>query len=274
MNYGFVIDNSSCIGCHACSTACKSENQVPVGVHRTWVRTTEVGLYPDVRRHFQVTRCNHCEDPPCVAICPVSAMFQQPDGIVGFDGDVCIGCKACLQACPYDAIYIDPEQGTAAKCHYCGHRVEVGMEPACVVVCPTHSIIAGDLDDPDSEIAQVKAAASTEVRKPEQQTRPSVFYIEGDRVNLDPTLTQRQPAGMMWSDVVPIHQSSSPVQWDSVRQAEHMVQVAYNAQHKVPWHWQVPAYMVTKAVGAGLWVLLALGALLGELSSHTLLWAG
>lgn len=272
MNYGFVIDNRSCIGCHACSTACKSENSVPLGVNRTWVKYTEQGRYPDVRRHFQVTRCNHCENPPCVTICPVSAMFQQPDGIVSFEGDACIGCKACLQACPYDAIYIDPDSGTAAKCHYCGHRVSQGMEPACVVVCPTHSIIAGDLDDPDSEIARARAAQETSVRKPEQNTSPNVFYVQGERINLDPTLTQRQPAGMMWADVLPIH--DGPVQFDAVSQAEHMVQVAYNAQHKVPWHWQVPAYMLTKGVGAGLWALLGLAALMGTLDSHTLLIAG
>ena len=272
MNYGFVIDNRSCIGCHACSTACKSENSVPLGVNRTWVKYTEEGRYPDVKRHFQVTRCNHCENPPCVTICPVSAMFQQKDGIVSFAGDSCIGCKACLQACPYDAIYIDPDSGTAAKCHYCGHRVSQGMEPACVVVCPTHSIIAGDLDDPESEISQVRAAQQTSVRKPEQNTAPNVFYVQGERINLDPTLTQRQPAGMMWSDVVPIH--DGPVKFESTSQAEHMVQVAYNAHHKVPWHWQVPAYMMTKGVGAGLWALLGVAALMGTLQSHTLVVAG
>jgi len=274
MNYGFVIDNRSCIGCHACSTACKSENAVPVGVNRTWVKYTEEGRYPDVLRHFQVTRCNHCEKPPCVAICPVTAMFQQPDGIVGFDGDSCIGCKACLQACPYDAIYIDPESGTAAKCHYCGHRVSVGMEPACVVVCPTQSIVAGDLDDPTSQISLLKAGQETSVRKPEQNTRPNVFYVDGAQVSLDPTLTQREPAGMMWAEVVPIHDTSGPIQWDTVTQAEHMVSVSYNAQHKIPWHWQVPAYMLTKGVGAGLWMLLGLAAIMGTLQSHTLIITG
>lgn len=136
MNYGFVIDNRKCIGCHACSTACKSENEVPLGVYRTWVKYVEVGTYPDVRRHFQVTRCNHCANPPCVRICPVAAMYQRSDGIVEFDPRICIGCKACLQACPYDAIYLDPDSGTAAKCHFCAHRIEIGLEPACVILCP------------------------------------------------------------------------------------------------------------------------------------------
>src|SRR5438093_4212068 len=142
-NYGFVIDQRKCIGCHACTVACKSENEVPLGVNRTWVKYVETGTFPNTRRHFQVTRCNHCANPPCVRICPVTAMYQRTDGIVEFDASVCIGCKACLQACPYDAIYIDPDSGTAAKCHYCSHRTDIGLEPACVIVCPTHAIISG-----------------------------------------------------------------------------------------------------------------------------------
>ncbi len=157
MNFAFVIDNRRCIGCHACSTACKAENSVPLGVHRTWVKYVEKGTFPHTRRHFQVTRCNHCAKPPCVPICPTTAMFQRPDGIVEFDSAACIGCKACLQACPYDAIHIDPDSGTAAKCHFCAHRTDVGLEPACVVVCPVHAILAGDLDDPGSEVARAVA---------------------------------------------------------------------------------------------------------------------
>lgn len=94
MNYGFIIDNRKCIGCHACSTACKSENEAPLGVYRTWVKYVETGSYPDARRHFQVTRCNPCANPPCVRICPVTAMYQRHDGIVEFDPQICIGCKA------------------------------------------------------------------------------------------------------------------------------------------------------------------------------------
>ena len=80
-------------------------------------------------------RCNHCKDAPCVDICPTEALFTREDGIVDFDKDRCIGCKSCMQACPYDALYIDPETSTAAKCNYCAHRVDVGLEPACVNVC-------------------------------------------------------------------------------------------------------------------------------------------
>lgn len=314
MNYGFVIDNRKCIGCHACSTACKSENEVPLGVYRTWVKYVETGAYPDVRRHFQVTRCNHCANPPCVRICPVTAMYQRADGIVEFDPRVCIGCKACMQACPYDAIYIDPETHTAAKCHYCSHRVELGLEPACVVVCPEHAIIAGDMDDPNSEISRILATQKVTVRKPEQGTAPKLFYIEGNDWSLHPTATAHAPETFMWADVIPLHAKPHPnghahgvqnghvvgaeaavaggalyptttktaksgvmirepqPQGDPVggpihigrgRMAEHMVQVAYNAQHKIPWHGPVPAYLVTKGIGTGIFMLLTLAFGLG-----------
>lgn len=128
-------------------------------------------------------------------------MYQRDDGIVEFDNRACIGCKACLQACPYDAIHIDPSTGTAAKCHYCSHRVEVGLEPSCVVVCPTHAIIAGDLDDPGSEITRVLSGARFSVRKPEQGTAPKLFYIEGNATNIVPTAAASQPETFMWADV-------------------------------------------------------------------------
>lgn len=282
--FGFAIDNRNCIGCHACSTACKSENDVPLGVYRTWVKYTETGAFPDTQRHFQVTRCNHCSNPPCARICPTGAMYQRDDGIVEFNSDACIGCKACLQACPYDAIHIDPETHTAAKCHYCSHRTDRGLEPACVVVCPTHAIVAGDLDDPSSEISKLVARETVTVRKPEQGTAPKLFYIEGSAVNLVPTATERAPGTFAFADVRPLHEGAEPPAPSSSmtphgpqpqglpdrgplqiggRRAEHMVQVGYNAQHTVPWHWPVPAYLVTKGIGAGVFGVLAAAWLLG-----------
>lgn len=265
MNYGFVIDNRKCIGCHACTTACKSENQVPIGVNRTWVKYVEKGRFPDTRRTFQVTRCNHCANPPCVRICPVTAMFQRPDGIVDFDPERCIGCKACLQACPYDAIYIDPDSQTAAKCHYCAHRTEIGLEPACVVVCPEHAIVSGDLDDPDSEIARLVARHPVNVRKPEQGTMPKLFYIDGDELALTPTASR--VAGTFTTTEPATDQARAlaaddaggpgPIFLGRGRMAGQMVQTGYNAQHEIPWHWQVPAYLVTKGIASGIMLLLA-----------------
>lgn len=296
MNYGFIINNKTCIGCHACSTACKSENEVPLGVYRTWVKYVEKGEFPNSKRYFQVSRCNHCANPPCVRICPVTAMYQRTDGIVEFDPDVCIGCKACMQACPYDAIYIDPDTHSAAKCHYCSHRTDLGLEPACVVVCPTRSIIAGDLDDPASTISRILAREQVSVRKPEQGTAPKLFYIDGDDVGLTPTAAG---ANFMWADLVseqgvagrnghhhnghsqeiiplaaaaktansgtPIRTPQAqgvgyggPIHIGQGRLAEHMVQTTYNAQHKIPWHWPVPAYLVTKGIGSGIFALLAI----------------
>ncbi|MEE8585457.1 MAG: 4Fe-4S dicluster domain-containing protein [Acidobacteriota bacterium] len=193
MNFGFIIDNRKCIGCHACTVACKAEHDVPIGVNRTWVKYIEKGVFPNTTRHFSVMRCNHCADAPCVEICPVSALFTRKDGIVDFDTSRCIGCKACMQACPYDALYMDPETHTAAKCNYCAHRTEIGLEPACVNVCPEHAIISGDLDDPGTEIAQLLAHEQVSVRKPEKGTVPKLFYIDGDQASLDPA--QTEPSG-------------------------------------------------------------------------------
>jgi Fe-S-cluster-containing dehydrogenase component len=153
--YAFVIDQRKCIGCHACTVACKAEHDVPIGVYRTWVKYIEKGEFPHSRRYFLVNRCNHCDDAPCVAICPTKALYKRGDGIVDFDSSRCIGCKYCMQACPYDALYIDPYSQTAAKCNYCAHRTEVGLEPACVVVCPERAIVAGDMHNPETEIARI-----------------------------------------------------------------------------------------------------------------------
>ncbi|MCB0694748.1 MAG: 4Fe-4S dicluster domain-containing protein [Saprospiraceae bacterium] len=197
MKYGFIIDNRKCIGCHACTTACKSEHDVPVGVNRTWVKQVEKGEFPHTRRLFSVMRCNHCTDAPCVDICPVEALYIREDGIVDFDKERCIACKSCMQACPYDALYIDPETHTAAKCNYCAHRVDIGLEPACVNVCPEHAIISGDMDNPESEIAILLGTQQVKVRKPEKGTVPNLFYIDADDASLNPSLTTR-PQDTLW----------------------------------------------------------------------------
>lgn len=284
MNYGFLIDNRKCIGCHACTVACKSEHNVPLGVNRTWVKYIEKGVYPYTRRLFAVHRCNHCADAPCVEICPVSALYTRPDGIVDFNNDRCIGCKACTQACPYDALYIDPDTHTAAKCNYCTHRVEAGIEPACVVVCPEHAIIAGDLDEPSSEIAQLLARHQVQVRKPEKNTRPKLFYLEGDEAILTPTLAARESDYMWSSQSEPVgHGRKESGDATTPRSTKHgflhtflwkpeallPAQAAAESHHSrlrlsesirrvydvpsegVMWGWEVPAYIWTKALASG-----------------------
>jgi Fe-S-cluster-containing dehydrogenase component/formate-dependent nitrite reductase membrane component NrfD len=254
MRYGFVIDHRKCIGCHACTVACKEENQVPLGTFRTWVKYVEKGTWPHTRRYFSVLRCNHCDDAPCVTICPTVALYRRPDGIVDFDGARCIGCKSCMQGCPYDALYIDPNTNTAAKCHYCAHRLEVGLEPACVIVCPERAIVAGDLDDARTEIARLVAREQVEVRKPEQGTRPKVYYVGADSSALSPSL-QRPAATYLWgqrpageADLVGM---VAALQEDA-HAAPALARPVYDAPHVPrPWGAKVSAYLWTKSIAAG-----------------------
>jgi formate-dependent nitrite reductase membrane component NrfD/ferredoxin len=144
-------------------------------------------------------RCNHCDDSPCTDVCPVTALWEREDGIVDFDPERCIGCKACMQGCPYDALYIDPNTETAAKCNYCSHRVDSGREPACVTVCPEDAIIAGDMENPDTKITQTISNQEVQARKPEKGTEPKLFYVDGDEGSLTPGTTAREEH-YMWSD--------------------------------------------------------------------------
>lgn len=297
MKYGFVIDHRKCIGCHACTVACKAENDVPLGAFRTWVKYIEKGSFPNTRRYFTIMRCQHCEDAPCVTICPTVALYKRSDGIVDFDKDRCIGCKSCMQACPYDALYIDPVSHTAAKCNYCAHRTDRGLLPACVVVCPEKAIVAGDLDDPTSEIARLVAREHVQIRRPDQGTRPQVFYVGADEAAITPGAAT-QPAQYMWAQTGPAGVALEPkghswsgdamprpisitgngqskvdtgagvvdakigpgddVVWQ--RTDATRARTVYDVAHPKPWGWRVGAYLWTKAVAAG--SLAVAGALL------------
>jgi Fe-S-cluster-containing dehydrogenase component len=258
MQYGFVIDHDRCIGCHACTVACKAENDVPVGSFRTWVKYVERGRFPDVRRHFAVLRCNHCTDAPCVTICPVNALEKRKDGIVDIDRDACIGCRACMQACPYDALYLNDDHGAVEKCHFCAHRVEVGLEPACAVVCPESAIIAGDFDDPGSKVSLLVNGRDTQVRRPEQGTGPNVHYVGADPVALSPGSAER-PETYLWSDRPP----HKPEPWPDAIATEPDSRVVLDAGHRVEWGWGVAAYLVTKGIAAGAGVLAPFAGALG-----------
>jgi Fe-S-cluster-containing dehydrogenase component/formate-dependent nitrite reductase membrane component NrfD len=263
-----VIDQTRCIGCHACTTACKSENDVPLSVTRTYVKSVDVGLFPHARRSFQVTRCNQCDDAPCVAACPTSAMFRRPDGIVDFDKAACIGCKACIAACPYDAIFINPEDHSAEKCNFCAHRLDIGLEPACVVVCPVEAILVGDLDDPTSRVAQIVQREPVSVRRPEKETRPKLFYKGAHQATLDPLAALRPDGDLfMWSEqgLLP-HRvpAGHPGPWNSSAAAV----LSYDVPHRAPWDWRVSMYTWTKGISAGAY-LAALVLLLGGLLPWT-----
>ena len=267
-----VIDHTRCIGCHACTTACKSENVVPISVTRTYVKHVDVGVFPQARRAHQVTRCNQCAHAPCVTACPTAAMFKRSDGIVDFDKSICIGCKACMAACPYDAIFINPEDHSAEKCNFCAHRIDVGLEPACVIVCPTQAILVGDMNDSDSYVAQIINRESVAVRRPEKETLPKLFYKGAHEATLDPLAARRPEGGLfMWSEqqesagtVV----SGNPHYTNSSAAAL----LSYDVAHSIPWDWRVSLYTWTKGVASGVYLVAALLVLLGVIPVDSSIW--
>ena len=202
---GYVIDMKNCIACHACAVACKVENNLPDGIWWARVLTdggasqeTPAGEFPNLTMRNIEVNCQHCDNPACVKACPVGATYKDPDtGAVRQDYDKCIGCRMCMAACPYNARnfnwqtpvrvtganYGDAEvpvrpKGVAEKCTLCRERTDRGEEPMCVVCCPAHARIFGDLDDPDSEISQTILNRKAWTLLEGQGTRPSVHYFE------------------------------------------------------------------------------------------------
>jgi Fe-S-cluster-containing dehydrogenase component len=199
--YGFLVDAEKCVGTGKCLTACRTENNVPEGNHRTWVEryvhfkdgTIQVDTVPETgyagsglpiidadkvdRSYFVPKMCNHCEDAPCNQVCPVHASFTSPEGMELVDTERCIGCAYCVQACPYGARFINSETGTADKCTWCYHRVTKGEQPACVESCPVGARLFGRVDDPTSEIAKRIAEVPTHVLKEYLGTHPKAHYV-------------------------------------------------------------------------------------------------
>lgn len=176
--YAMVLDPSLCIDCRACKVACTVENDVPLGLHRNWVAQREQGSYPELAMRFEPGNCMHCDDPPCVRVCPTGASYvREADGIVSVDPDLCIGCRYCVQACPYGARFPNPATGIVDKCDFCEHRLAAGAEPACVETCPTKVRVFGDLDDPESEVSRLLRTETTEVKKEQAGTRPNLYYV-------------------------------------------------------------------------------------------------
>jgi tetrathionate reductase subunit B len=192
--YGMVIDLRRCVGCQSCSVTCSVENQVPIGRFRASVG--EFVIQGDSLASASIATlprlCNHCEAPACVPACPVGATYKSDSGLVLVDSKKCLGCGFCVQACPYEARYLNPATGTADKCTFCVHRIEAGLLPACVENCVGGARIFGDLRDPHSLVHQTLAKHKGQIRTlyPGAGTKPSVYYI-----NLDSFLQKRAKVG-------------------------------------------------------------------------------
>jgi Fe-S-cluster-containing dehydrogenase component/formate-dependent nitrite reductase membrane component NrfD len=257
-NYGFAIDLRKCIGCHACTIACKAEHDIPVGVNRCWVKTVEKGSFPETRRFFFPVLCNQCDDAPCVRICPTSALFRRRDGIVDLHGDSCIGCRACMEACPYDQLFIDPNTRTAEKCNFCANRVENKLLPACVSVCPTECRIFGDLDDPASEVSRIVQHEAFMLRKPEKGTGPKIFYLGAEESTIRPEAATRP---LYYREgQVHLRPIGSPSEDPA---APGDPRVDYDVPHGKPWGVDMVLYLFMKAVSTGAMLLGAVLWLLG-----------
>ncbi|MEN8251205.1 MAG: 4Fe-4S dicluster domain-containing protein [Bacteroidota bacterium] len=176
MRYAMAIDTKKCVGCSDCVVACQTENNVPVGYCRDWITETVEGTYPKLDIELRSERCNHCDNAPCVRCCPTGASQQVEGGIVITVHNECIGCGACIESCPYEARYTHPE-GYVDKCTFCMHRVEEGLNPACVEVCPTHCMYFGDLDDPNSDVSKILKERKSKTLAPEAGTGPQIYYL-------------------------------------------------------------------------------------------------
>jgi len=174
--WGMLVDLKRCIGCNACSIACKAENDVPLGTFRRRVRPIITGKFPNVKKTFVPISCFHCEKPECLPKCTVKAISQKSDGFVLVDQDKCQKKKGCTVACPYRNISTNTAKQKAEKCTFCEHRVSSGLTPACVQTCTGGALKFGDLNDPSSEIAKAIKAGKARQLKPEAGTNPSFYY--------------------------------------------------------------------------------------------------
>ena len=205
MHYGMVIDTKRCVGCNACTVACKMANNVPQDIFWTRALTdggemmdTPAGEFPDVSLRYITVSCQHCENPACAKVCPVGATYKDPEtGVVRQDYDKCIGCRMCMSAGPYTGVrsfnWEEPrypmdfalgdadapkhQKHVVEKCIFCYQRLARGETPACMDLCPARARHFGDLDDPDSEVSKLLKERSYEQLLPSEGTKPSVYYL-------------------------------------------------------------------------------------------------
>lgn len=185
VRYGMVHDETACIGCTACEEACREVNNIPEGVTRLRIeRTGPVGEFPHAHYFFYRHSCQHCENAPCIEVCPTGASYVDPaTGIVDVNPNLCVGCKYCVFACPYRVRFIHPVTRVIDKCDFCRHtNLKEGKLPACVLACPTKALTFGDLDDPESEVSR-KILGNTYYRAKEALgTRPKMYRIPKGRI--------------------------------------------------------------------------------------------
>ena len=201
-----LVDSERCVNCGACITSCRAEWDTPVGHSRNWV--SEVSSINDQgipQLSFLSGRCNHCDDPPCVAACPTGASYKRDDGLVLVDRDICTGCELCVDACPYDARYRNPVDGMISKCTFCQPRIDAGEEPACVHVCFTKALTFGDANDPESIVSQqLKAGGWKQLVTDEVNVGPNLYYSANTQFDetVLPTKKQNTLAGTVLEKAV------------------------------------------------------------------------
>jgi Fe-S-cluster-containing dehydrogenase component len=174
--FGIAIDTTRCIGCQSCRVACQNQQGLEYKHAFNWVKERDRGKFPAYGKEFVPLQCNQCENPPCQRVCPTGAIYTSPEGVVLVHRERCVGCKYCIEACPYKVRSIDEHEGISVKCWFCIDLVRAGGEPACVTTCPTQVRIFGDLDDPNSRISRFIAKYRAEPLRPDLNTRPKVFY--------------------------------------------------------------------------------------------------
>jgi tetrathionate reductase subunit B len=174
-----AIDATKCVNCHACTIACQNQNSLVPKEYFNRLEEKEYGSFPNYGRRITPVQCQHCDNPPCVSVCPVGASYKRKDGVVSVNAKTCIGCKYCIVACPYGVRMVNEAEGYVHKCTFCIDFVEKGEQPACVTTCPMRVRTFGDLNDPNSQVVKLLAVKKPVQLLKELNTKPSIFYILG-----------------------------------------------------------------------------------------------